>query len=104
MLPSQRHSVYRSMARGAADSLIHVNAVIEVNEIRQVVNLDPADGVVGAKTIAHRLERRAGIPNLRVTIHARLGRRNVGERGSLHRRMTIPAIDSQATHMMLVAK
>ena len=57
-----------------------MDTVIEISEIGQIVHARPGDGAVGAETLPHGLERRARIPDLRVTIHAGLGRRDVGER------------------------
>src|SRR5438477_13165578 len=92
------------MAGLTTDSLVDMNAVIEVNEIRQIVHARPTDRVPGAEARAHRLERRARAPDLRMAVHASLGWRNIGEARSLHCRMAIPAVDSEAAHMVRVAE
>src|SRR5215471_3692082 len=46
LLGHQRHLIDAAVASLAADALGDVNAVVEVNEIGQVVNLGPADGLV----------------------------------------------------------
>ena len=67
------------MARRTANTLRHVNAVIEVNIVRQVVYPDPANGAVSAKTLADRFQHGGVIPDLRVAIHTGLGGRNISK-------------------------
>ena len=104
VLPHQRHSIHRPVTRSATHALADMNAVIEVNVVGQIVDAGPHDGFAGAEALAHRLKRRAAGPDLRMAIHAGLGRWNIGERRTLHRRVAIAAIDSQASHVMLMAK
>ena len=104
VLQRQRHFVHPSMTGLAADTFRHVNTVVEVDEVRQVVDARPPDGPVLAKGRPHRLQRRAGPPDLRVAVHTRLHRRNVGEARFLHSGMTIPAVDPDSTDMVDVAE
>jgi len=92
------------VTRLASNALVHVNSVIEVNEIRNVVDPDPFNGTIFAKTGAHRLERGTVCPHLLVAIHADLCRWNSGKGGSLYRCVAIAAVNAQATDMMLVAE
>src|SRR6516164_5544190 len=80
LLPHQRHPVDRAVARRAADALVKVDAVIEVHEIWEVVDPRPQDGRAGPKAGANRFEKRAVREDLRVAIHAGLGRRNARKR------------------------
>ena len=61
-------------------------------------------GLVVAEAGAHRLENRRVAPDLRVAVHARLGRRNVREGGLLDRRVAVAAIDAHAADVMGVAE
>src|SRR5262249_54788364 len=53
---------------------------------------------------AHRLEKRAVGEDLRVAVHAGLGRRNAGEGGFLDRGMAVAAVDAVAGDVPLVAE
>jgi hypothetical protein len=46
--PGQRHLRDRPVASGAADPFIHVNAVVEVDEIGERIDARPFDRAVGA--------------------------------------------------------
>src|SRR3954453_5525752 len=60
----------------------------------------PANGLARAETGAHRLQRLAGAPDLRVTIHARLGGRDVREAGGLDRGVAVAAIEAESTDVV----
>src|SRR4029453_8049489 len=79
-LPHQRHSVDLSVTSGAPHSLFHVNAVIEVHKVWQIVDAGPGDGAVGSKALPHWFEIRARREDLRVAVHARLGWGNAGQK------------------------
>ena len=102
--PRQWHLIDRAMTSGAADSLVDVNAMIKVNEAGKIMDPSPLDGLPGAKTFSHRFQHRAVCPDLSVTVHARLGRRNAGERTFLDRGMAIAAIDAVIADMVFMAK
>lgn len=68
-----RHLIDSAVTRRTADSFVHVNAVIEISVVRQIVNADPLDRFAGAKTGAHRFEIWTVGPDLFVTTHARVG-------------------------------
>lgn len=104
VLPHQRHAIDAAVASDAADSLIDVNAVIEINEVGQVVNPGPTNRHAGLKTVAHRLQDIAGRPDLRVTAHAGRRRRQSGERRFFDRAMAIAAVDAQSGDMMFMTK
>ena len=104
LLPGERHSIHSAVARLTSDALINVNAVIEINEIRQIVHPGPPDRIPRTEAGPYRLERRTRVPDLRMAIHASLGRRNVGEPRGLDRGVTIPAVDSEAADMVSMAE
>src|ERR1700722_9513404 len=64
LLVHQRHQVYPSVAGGAPDSFVHVNFVIEVDEVRQVMDFDPGDRLAGCPTRPNRLQQRCVGPDL----------------------------------------
>ena len=92
------------MTSRAPNALVHVNAVIEINEVGKIVNPRPFDWLSGAPTLANGLEVRAIGPDLRVAIHARLRRRNARVGELLDRRVTVAAIYSVIAYVMLVAE
>src|SRR4051794_19698932 len=92
------------MAAFTTDALGDVNAVIEINEIRKIVDSRPTDRFVFAETRAHRLQRRAGAPDLRMAVHAGLGGRNIREARILYRGMAVAAIEPEPADVMRVAK
>ena len=104
LLDHQRHAIDAAVARFTADALPDVDAVIEVNEVRQIVHAHPVERLVVAEAGAHRLEIRAGVPDLRVTVDARLGRRDAGRRRDLNRGMAIATLDADAAGVVLVAE
>ena len=92
------------MTRRATDAFFHVNAVIEVRVIRQIVNANPLDRLAGSETRAHRLEIWTLGPDLFVTTHARVCRRQARGRGSLNRRVTVAAIDAVVADVVFVTE
>lgn len=80
LLPRQWHQIDPAMARFAPDALRHMNAVVEVNEIRQVVDTDPLQRFLGSITLPNRFQHGTGVPNLGVARHARMGWRDPGKR------------------------
>src|SRR4051794_28905630 len=72
LLPRQGHGVDRPMTGRAADTLVDVNAVIEVNEFGEPMDAAPFDRRAGPVALADWLEHRAADPNLLVAVHADL--------------------------------
>jgi hypothetical protein len=104
VLPHQRHLVHPAVAGNAANSFIHMNAMIEIDEIRKVVDSRPAQRPTGAKTFTHRVEHWTVRPYLRVAVHANVRGWNAGKRADFHLRMTVAAIDADAIDVMLVTE
>ena len=112
VLISEGHLVHPPVAGDAADSLVNVNVVIEIDELRQIVDALPGDRFAAAKTGADRLQHGAAepdllmavAPDLGMAVHARLGRRDAGEGRILDRGMTVAAIDAELADMVLVAE
>ena len=103
-LIDDRHLIDLAMTCRAAHAFIHVNRMIEVGEVRQVMHAHPFKRLAGLEARPYRLEVRTVRPNLLVAAHANCGRRNSGGRGSLNRRMTVTAIDAVVADMVLVTE
>src|SRR5947207_15648325 len=67
--PSERHLVHLAVAGRAADAFVHMDAMVEVNVIRQIVNADPFDRPAGLPALTYRLKERSVLPNLLVACH-----------------------------------
>jgi len=100
----QRHLVHSSMTRRAPDTLVHVNAVIEVHKIGQVVDPCPFKRFPREEAGPDRLEHVRIRPDMGVAAHARFSRRKSGERGCLDRSVAIAAVNAVVAHVVLVAK
>ena len=104
LLINQRHLVDAAVTGRAADTFADVDAVIEVHEVGQIVHARPVQRGVVAEARAHRFEDRRRRPDLRMTVHAGLRRRDVGERRLFHRGMTIAAVEPLTTDVMSMAE
>lgn len=104
LLEDGGHVVDLTVTRRTTDSLCYVNAVIEVSELRQVMNTFPFDRFVLAETRADRFEIRRVRPKLTVTVHTSLRRRQTGGSGCLDSRVTVTTIDAVITDVMLVTE
>ena len=103
-LIEDRHVVDPPVTRRTTDTLLNVNAVIEIRVVRQVVNSDPLDRLAVFETRAHPFEVWTLGPDLLVTVHARRGRWQSGGRRSFHRRMTVTAVDAVVADVMFVTE
>jgi len=104
VLVHQRHLVDGAVAGIASHSLGDVNAVIEKDEVRKLVDARPLQRFAGPVAGAHGLEQLGIGPDLRMAVHAGLGGRNTGEARCLHGSVTVTAIDAKAGDMMLMAE
>ena len=103
-LGNERHLVHASVAARASNAFIDMNAVIEINKPGQIMDAVPRDGLSRPVTRADRLEHRAVNPDLGVTAHAGVCRRNPGKRTRLDRCMTVPAVNAELAGVVLMAK
>ena len=103
-LENERHLVDGTVTRGAADALVDVNAVIEVDVIGQAVDLDPLNRLVSTKAFANRFEIADIVEEDGMAIHAGLGGRNARIAGTFHAGMTVAAVDAVVSNMVLVAE
>src|SRR5713226_8276185 len=91
-LISQRHEVNATVTGRAANTLVHVNAVIEISEVREVVHPGPLDRLTRSPALADRLQVWTIRPDLRVAIHAGLSRGYAGKAELLNARVTVAAV------------
>lgn len=91
------HFIDLAMAGRATDAPAHMHGVIEINEIRKVVNADPWNGLTGFMTDTNRFESRTVRKNqvLAMTVHACVRRRDVRVRRLVDMTVAIPAIDAE---------
>lgn len=92
------------MAGDAADAFLHMNAMIEVGEVRQVVHSSPGNRHPSPITLAYRLEHVAFGPDLTVTVHADFRGRHSREVRCFDRDMAVAAVNAQPTDVVLMAE
>src|SRR3977135_1679681 len=63
-LVSERHLIHGPMAGGAAKALLNMDAVVEIDKVRHVVDAIPSDGLTTHETLADWFECRALCPDL----------------------------------------
>ena len=92
------------MAALAADAFVHVDAVVEIDKIRQVVHPHPLQRFSRAIALPHRLQHGRARPYLPVAVHAGLGRRDAGKIGILDGGVAVAAVNAHAAHVVLMAE
>src|ERR1051325_2354001 len=102
--PSQGHLIDRPVTGRAADSLVHMDVVLEIGEVGKIIDADPLNGFITSKTLADRLQYRILGEYLRVTTHASFGRGDPGEGRVFDAGMTVAAIDPVVAYMVFVAE
>ena len=79
-LPGERHLIDAPVAGGAADPFLHMDAVIEVNKFRKIMDTVPCQWFARAQTFADGFEHRTVYPDLVVAVHANSCGRNACKR------------------------
>jgi hypothetical protein len=97
------HLVDAAMAAYAAHSRGDMGFMVEEDEIRKPVNVDPGNRLASAVTVAHQLQPRALILHFGVAVHADLRRRDGGEGGFIYGVVAVEAIEAQIARVELVA-
>src|SRR5438034_3905339 len=100
VIEHQRHAINRAVTGIAADALIYMNAVVEINKVGQIVHPIPDQRLARPEALAHRLEQGRARPDMRVAVHARLSRRNSGKARSLDRSVKVKAINAERNYVM----
>jgi hypothetical protein len=93
-----------AVASLAPYALLDMYAVVEIGEVRQVVDPGPLKGLVIAETEAHWFEDWRVCPNLGVARHAGFGGGNACKSALLDGGMTVAAVDAHTFDMVLVAE
>src|SRR5205085_2840123 len=93
-----------AVAGRASDTFLYVDAVIEIHEIRKVVDAGPLQRLARRETRPHRFEERTVGKNFRVTVHAGLRRWNPREARFLDRGVAVAAVDAIAGDVAFVAE
>ena len=93
------HFIDLPVAFHAADAAIDVNGVIEINVVRNPVNLHPWNRFAGGGALAHKGQPGIVLKNLVVAVHALAALRHVGIPGLLNIRMTIATVDPELFHV-----
>ena len=81
-----------------------MDAVIEIDEARQVVHSDPLNGSSSLEALSDRLQHRAVGPNLAVAIHADFGGRNARKSRLFYSGVAITTVDPVVAHMVFVTE
>ena len=102
--PGERHLVELAVAGRTADAVPDMDAVVEVDEIGQVVDPIPSQRLVRRQALADRPEQGCFGPDLRVTGHANLRAGDAGKGGFLDRAVAVTAIDPIVADVMFVAE
>ncbi len=102
VLLDRRHLIDAAVAADAADALVHVDRVVEVDELGNLVDPAPLERLVLEEALAHRLEERALVPDLRVAVETELRRRNAGRRRLVDRVVAVAAVDPLVTRVVAV--
>jgi hypothetical protein len=102
--PGDRHLIDAPVARGTAYSFCHVDAVIEIDIIGQIVNAVPLKRCVRGDAVADRREQRNIGKDLRVTMHAGLARRHAGKARFFDRSVAVATIDAVLRDVVFVTK
>lgn len=92
------------MTGRTSHAFVDVNAVIEIDEVGQVINTLPLNRLACAPALANRFEIRTVSPDLRMAVHTSLGRWDSSKRELLDGGMAVAAIDSVIAHVVLVAE
>ena len=92
------------MTSRAAHAFIDVYAVIEINEVGQVVDSRPFYRLARSEAFSHGSQVWTVRPELRMAIHACLGRGDTCESRRFDSRMTVAAIYPAIADVMLMAE
>src|SRR5215469_12371661 len=104
LLVHQRHGIDRAVTGVAADSFSHMNAVVEIHEVGELVDAHPLQRLTATVAGADRLQQLGIRPDLRVAVHAGLGWRNAGKARGLDRSVAVTAVDAESGDVVLMAE
>ena len=99
MLVNHLHFVDSTVAAEATDTAIHVNSMVKVGIVGNLVDSDPVDGLASFPAFADGFQFRAGGFDLCMASHAGLCSGDVRVGGDLHEAMAVTAIHAQLLHV-----
>ena len=102
--PRDRHLIHPPVTGGTASALLHVNAVIEINNIRQLIDAGPMERLLSRDALSHRLQHVSFGPDLRMTGQAGFGGRQARESGSFDGGVAVTTIKTESGDVVLMAK
>ena len=103
-LPGHGHVADRSVALSTSHSFGDVDAVIKKDVIREPVDLSPTDRLILGEALTVGCQHCGVCPDLRVACHANRGGGDAGVRRFFDSRMTVPAVDSEPTNVVLMTE
>lgn len=103
-LVSDGHLIDATMASGAANALIHMDAVVEIRIVGEIVNPNPLDRLPAAKAGTDRFQIGALGPNLLVAVHAGFCRGHTRRGGSFYRCVAVSAVDTVVPGVVFMAE
>jgi hypothetical protein len=103
-LPGKWHTVHAPVTGFAANPLGNMDAVIEVDEIGQIVHAHPLDRYTAAIAFPDGFQDWRIKPDLAVTGHASFDGWNISKRRCFHGNVAVTAVNSQAGYVVLVAE
>ena len=102
--PGEGHLVDLAVACLAADSFGYMDAVVEIDEVGQVVDPVPGKRGIVAEACPDRFEYGRLVPDLGVTSHAGFSWRNPGKSSFFNRGVAVSAVQAHARDVVLVAE
>jgi hypothetical protein len=100
----ERHVVDRAVALFASDATRHMNAVIEIDKVGQIVDASPANWLPGSGALVQSRQFWAVPPDQPMTRETCFRGWQPCEGRDLDSGVAIPAIDSQLTRVVAVTK
>ena len=91
-----------SVTRDTTNSLVDMDAVIEIDVARKMIHTRPLDGLTVLVALSNGLQKWAVHLYLNVAIHAGFGGRKPGKRTVLNGRVAVSAIEPEFPDMQLV--
>ena len=103
-LRDHRHLIDPAVTGRTADAFVYMNRVIEISEVRKVVDANPFQRLARLKTCTYGFQVWAVGPDLFMTVHTYRRRRHAGRCRCLDGRVAIAAIDTIITNVMLMTE
>src|SRR6266849_847042 len=89
------HLIDAAVTDHAAHTRRDMGLVVNINKVGQAMNLYPRNGLAGRVTLAHPLQTRAVLLNLRMAVHAGAGGGHRSKSGFENGRMAVETIQTQ---------